>query len=85
MGSELGGIVTKKPDLCDEQIRRVVIETLHGLGLSDEKAAQDIRDLRSLLDAWRNARRTIWQTFFKTITTAVLIALAAGVGYSFRK
>ena len=37
-----------------------------------------IRELRDLLEAWRDARRTAWQTTIKVVTTGVLAALLVG-------
>ena len=45
------------------------------LGLENGHAARDIRELRDLLWAWRDARRTAWQTTVKVITTGILAAL----------
>ena len=47
-------------------------------------AAADIRDLRGLIDAWREARRTAWQTAVKVVTTGVLAALLVGVAIKLR-
>ena len=49
------------------------------LGLENGRAAADIRDLRGLIDAWREARRTAWQTAVKVVTTGILAALLVGV------
>ena len=48
------------------------------VGLVDEHAADDIRDLRSLLGAVRVAKRTAWQTVVRLITTGLILALIAG-------
>jgi len=48
------------------------------LGLENGSAARDIRELRDLLDAWRDARHTAWQTLIKTVTTGILAALLVG-------
>ena len=48
------------------------------LGLENGHAAKDIRELRDLLEAWRDARRTAWQTTVKVITTGILAALLVG-------
>ncbi|KAA2283263.1 hypothetical protein F0415_12460, partial [Arenimonas fontis] len=40
------------------------------LGLENGHAARDLRELRDLLEAWRDARRTAWQTTIKVVTTA---------------
>jgi len=48
------------------------------LGLENGHAARDIRELRDLLEAWREARHTAWQTFVKVLTTGLLAALLVG-------
>jgi hypothetical protein len=48
------------------------------LGLENAHAARDIPELRDLLEAWRDARRTAWQTTVKVITTGVLAVLLVG-------
>ncbi|MCJ9707529.1 DUF6127 family protein [Bordetella hinzii] len=54
------------------------------LGLENGSAARDIRELRDLLDAWRDARRTAWQTFVKVLTTGLLAALLVGAAIKFK-
>ena len=48
------------------------------LGLENGSAAREIRELRDLLEAWRDARRTAWQTTIKVATTGILAALLVG-------
>lgn len=48
------------------------------LGLENGHAARDIRELRDLLEAWRDARRTAWQTIVKVATTGILASLLLG-------
>ncbi len=52
---------------------------LADVGLDGHDAASDIRDLRTLLAAIRDARRTALQTFIRLCVTAILLALMAGV------
>ena len=52
---------------------------LANVGLDGHEAAADIHDLRTLLAAIRDARRTAFQTFIRLTVTAVLLALMAGV------
>jgi len=56
---------------------------LREIGLHDEAAADDVRELRGLLDAWRDARRTAWQSIVKTATMALLAVFAAGLAIRF--
>ena len=46
---------------------------LASLGLDDEKARRDMDELRELLSAWRDAKRTAWRA---VVSWAVRIALA---------
>ena len=52
---------------------------LADVGLEGDEAALDIRDLRSMLDLLRLVRRTAVQTVVRAVTTAILLALLAGV------
>ena len=73
--------------LTDEGLRKLVEEAtakgaraaLKEIGLSDNNAGQDVRELRNLLDAWRGAKKTMGQTVVRMITTAILVILAVGV------
>ena len=51
---------------------------LSDVGLDGENAANDIRELRGLLEAFNTAKHTAWQTVIKLITTGFLLALVAG-------
>lgn len=65
-------------DLLDRAAEKGAERVLAHLGLENGKAARDIRELRDLLEAWRDARRTAWQTVVKVVTTGVLAALLVG-------
>ncbi|SCK61169.1 hypothetical protein VAR608DRAFT_6989 [Variovorax sp. HW608] len=65
-------------ELLDHAAERGAERCLAHLGLENGSAARDIRELRDLLDAWRAARHTAWQTFVKVLTTGVLAALLVG-------
>ena len=58
---------------------RGALRALHDVGLDGADAAEDIRDLRSLLKAVHVAKSTAWQTIVRITTTGVLIALMAGL------
>ena len=65
-------------ELLDRAAERGAERCLAHLGLENGSAAQDIRDLRDLLDALRDARRTAWRTVIKLVTMGVLAALMVG-------
>ena len=71
-------------DLLDRAAERGATRALANLGLENGHAAADIRDLRGLIDAWREARRTAWQTTVKVVTTGVLAAVLVGVAIKLR-
>ena len=64
--------------MLDCAAERGAERVLAHLGLENGHAASDIRELRDLLEAWRDARRTAWQTTVKVITTGILAALLVG-------
>jgi len=54
-------------------------QALAAVGLHDDDAAADVRDLRGLLDAWRSAKATMWQTVLRELTRLALLAIVAGM------
>ena len=74
--------ITLRPEDLDDLLTRAAERgaerCLAHLGLENGHAARDIRELRDLLEAWRDARRTAWQTTVKVITTGILAALLVG-------
>ena len=65
-------------DLLNGAAQRGAQRCLAQLGLENGSAAKDIRELRDLLEAWRDARRTAWRTTIKVVTTAILAMLLVG-------
>ncbi|MDD2810027.1 DUF6127 family protein [Rhodoferax sp.] len=51
---------------------------LHGVGLDGEGAAHDIRELRNLLDAFNEAKKTAGLTIVKMLVTGLVLALMTG-------
>jgi 2-iminoacetate synthase ThiH len=64
--------------LIQKAAKRGAEEALREVGLHDEEAIHDIREMRELLDAWREARRAVTTTITKTITIGLLSLLAVG-------
>ncbi|TXG93247.1 MAG: hypothetical protein E6R09_19445 [Rhodocyclaceae bacterium] len=65
-------------ELLTRAAERGAERCLAHLGLENGHAARDIRELRDLLDAWRDARHTAWQTVIKVATTGILASLLVG-------
>ena len=57
---------------------------LHGVGLDGEDAAHDIRELRDLLDAFNEAKKTAGLTVVKMLVTGLVMALLAGAFVKFK-
>ena len=58
-------------------------KALRDVGLQDDDAVHDMREIRDLLDSWRSAKRTAANTVIKTFTYIFLGALLAGSYFSF--
>ena len=65
-------------ELLDRAAERGAERCLAHLGLENGHAARDIRELRDLLEAWRDARHTAWQTVIKVVTTGLLAIIVVG-------
>jgi hypothetical protein len=66
-------------DMLDRAARRGAKEALRSIGLLDDDAQKDITEMRSLLEAWRDTRRSIWSTITKLVTVGVLTFIAGAV------
>jgi hypothetical protein len=51
---------------------------LHEVGLDGDDAAHDIRELRNLLDAFNEAKKTAGLTIVKMLVTGLVLALMTG-------
>ncbi len=69
----------KIEEMLDRAAKRGAAQALRELGLQDETAATDLREMRSLLDAWRLTKKSIWATTVKMGTVAVLTFIATAV------
>ena len=65
--------------MLDRAAKKGAAEALREVGLQDEDAANDLREMRSLLDAWRLTKKSIWSTTVKMGTVAVLTFIATAV------
>ena len=66
-------------EMLDNAARRGAKEALRSIGLLDDAAARDIIEMRSLLEAWRDTRRSVWSTVVKLSTVALLTFIAGAV------
>jgi len=59
-------------------IREEMKSVLKEVGLHDEDAGNDVRDLRSLITDWRGMKKVVWQTVARAGTVFVLGLLMLG-------
>lgn len=77
--------------MTDQEIQKFISEAAEAgaeralvkVGLQDEHAGNDVRELRGLLDSWRETKKTVTQTIARSFTTAILAALAAGLWWNY--
>jgi hypothetical protein len=65
--------------MLDRAARKGAKEALRSIGLLDDSAQKDIVEMRSLLEAWRDTRKSMWTTVIRITTTAVLVFIAGAV------
>ncbi len=60
--------------MLERAAERGARHALHGVGLDGEDAAHDIRELRNLLDAFNEAKKTAGLTIIKMLVTGLVMA-----------
>jgi hypothetical protein len=70
--------------LVEESSQAGARRALASLGLDDERALRDMDELRELLSAWRDAKRTAWRAvvtwLVRLLLAMVLIGMAVKLG-----
>ena len=67
--------------LVEEASQSGARRALGALGLDDERARRDMDELRELLSAWRDAKRSARQAVVSWFVRIVLAALLAGMAF----
>ena len=65
--------------MLDRAARRGACEALKSLGLQDDDARKDLHEMRTLLEAYRDTKKSIWSTVVRITTVASLSFIAASV------
>lgn len=65
--------------MMDRAAKKGARQALCDLGLSDLDAADDIKELRSLLDSWRDTKKSVWKTLVQLGTVALLTFITTAV------
>jgi hypothetical protein len=69
--------------LLRQIIREEMKSVLKEVGLHDDDAGNDVRELRSLVSDWRGIKKTVWQTIARWGTLIVLGILTLGTWNKF--
>ena len=80
-------------NISDEELKTMLREAaewgakraLADIGLHDDEAVSDVKELRGLLDTWRDAKRTAFRTAISWMTKGFLILIIGGVWFSASK
>jgi hypothetical protein len=69
-------------EIKEAELRIIIREemkfVLKEVGLHDDDAGNDVRDLRSLITDWRGVKKIVWQTVARAGTVFVLGLLMLG-------
>jgi len=63
-------------DIIERTADRTAERVLRSLGLHDETAPNDVRELRTLLSSWRQTKSIIFKTATGWLTVAILTFIA---------
>jgi hypothetical protein len=55
------------------------VRALERLGLTDEGAREDVRELRQLLSVWRDAKKSVWKALIDWLVRGSLALLLVGI------
>jgi hypothetical protein len=66
--------------LIDKAAERGAKRALESVGLHDDDAVNDVRDLRNLLDSFRQVKRGAMQQVGRMVTLAILAAMVFAAG-----
>lgn len=66
--------------LLEDAAEAGAAKALRAIGLHDDRAAHDVADVRSLLEAWRAVKSTALTTAVRALTIAFLSIIVAGLG-----
>jgi hypothetical protein len=80
-------------NISDQELKEMLREAaewgakraLADIGLHDDQAGEDVKELRGLLETWRDAKQTAFKTAVSWITKGFLILIIGGVWFYAKK
>lgn len=76
-----GGDVITLRAVVEEASELGASRVLARMGLADETAPDDLAELRQLLGAWRDAKKSAWRALLDWTVRAVLALLLCGLAF----
>jgi hypothetical protein len=77
--ADQGGDLVTLRAIVEEASELGANRVLHRMGLSDEKAHEDLSQLRELLRAWRDAKASAWKAAIDWAIRGILALLLVGI------
>jgi hypothetical protein len=74
-----GGELTTLRAIVEESSELGAARVLARIGLADERAPEDLGELRELLAAWRDAKRSAWKAVVDWAVRGLLALLLVGI------
>jgi hypothetical protein len=78
-GAERGADVHTLRAIAEEAGELGAVRALARLGLADEGAVGDVRELRQLLGAWRDAKRATWRAAWGWVVRFAIAVVLTGI------
>ena len=69
--------------LLEEAAAKGAERALREVGLEDDRALNDVLELRDLIKSWRAVKLTVGQTLIRILIYAVLISMLGNAGWHF--
>lgn len=83
-GRDQGADLATLRAIAEESGELGATRALTRLGLADDDAQRDMAELRELLGAWRDAKRSVWKAVIgwiaRTLLALVLVGIAVRLG-----
>ena len=80
-GCERGADMATLRAIAEEAGELGATRALTRLGLADDSATRDVAELRELLRAWRDAKRSAWKSVAGWLGALLLAVLAVKLGF----
>jgi hypothetical protein len=75
----LGGDLVTLRAIVEEASELGAERMLQRMGLSDEGASEDLSELRELLQAWRDAKESVWRAVVDWAVRALMALVLIGI------